>query len=92
MVEWKSCRLFSSPGGSNAGFPPSLSHHTSDSLILDTDLESQIVLCNVLIAADTGTGNWPHELLACRQAVLCLQRYLGEYICKAILQTASRGN
>lgn len=67
MVEWKSYRLFSSPGGSNAGLPPSLSQHTHDSLIQDTDLESQIVLCNVSIAADIGAGNWPHELLACRQ-------------------------
>lgn len=60
MVEWKSHRLFSSPGGSNAGLPPSLSHHPSGSLMQDTDLESNFFsfsLCNVSIAADIGAGD-----------------------------------
>lgn len=65
-VEWKSYRLFSSPGGSNAGLPPSLSHHTSGSLT--QDLESQIVFCNVCIAADAGAGNW---LTSCWPAANC---------------------
>lgn len=62
--------MLSSPGGNDAGFPPSLSPHTGGSLILDTNLESQIVLCNVPIATDLGASNCLTSCLPGGQTVL----------------------
>lgn len=60
--------------------------------MLDTDLESEIGLYNVPFVTNTRTSNCPHELLIWGQIALCLQKYLGDYIYEAILQTARKGN